>query len=48
MRTEEYKIDEIIDEDRNYDGEDNNLQRNIRENYGTGVEQLKPSMEGKA
>ena len=38
---EEYKIDNIIDEDRQYYREDNNLRIMIRENYGTGGERLK-------
>ena len=38
---EEYKIDKIIDEDRQYYGEDNDMRIMIRENYGTGGEQLK-------
>ena len=29
-----------------YDGEDDELGRESKENYGTGVEQFKPSMEG--
>ena len=32
MRTEEYKIYEIIDEDRKYDGEENDLLRTTRKN----------------
>ena len=48
MRVEEEKVDEINDEDMNYYGEDDGLLITRMENYGTGVEVLQPSMEGKS
>ena len=45
---EEEKVDDISYEDRPYYVEENNLRRTSRENSGTGVELLKPSMEGKS
>ena len=47
MRAEEEKIYDISNKYRKYDGEDNNLQRNIRENYRSWAELLNPRTEGK-
>ena len=46
MRMGEEKVDEINDEDMHYDVEDDNFKITSIDNYGTGVEQLKTSMEG--
>ena len=48
MSVEEEKVDDINDEGMHYDREDENVRRAIRYNSGTGVEQSKPSMEGKS
>ena len=46
INMEEKKINEISDEYRHYYGEENDLRGTNRENYGTEVERLEPSMEG--
>ena len=46
MSLEEEKVDYTNDDNMHYDRKDNNVQRMTRENDGTGVERLQPSMEG--
>ena len=46
MSLEKEKVDYTNDDNMHYDRKDNNVQRMTRENDGTGVERLQPSMEG--
>ena len=48
MSTEEEKLDNINDEDMQYDRQDKHLWRTRRENSGTGVKRLQSSMEVKS